>query len=176
VIRTKAGHVLLFDDTTNKEKIRLVTRAGHEFEMHDKDKEGKQFLSLRSRKGHRLLFEDEDGKEKLEASSQGGHTVSIDDAGRAITIRTSGGQTIVMDAGSGSVTLSGVTITLDATATLSLDAPSIEIGGVPTDRVVLGDQLMDLFNKHTHPIPGGSTGKPSTPMTGKQLSVLARVR
>ena len=98
LIRTKAGHVLCFDDTRDKEKIRLVTRGGHECEMHDKDKDGKQFLSVRSRKGHQLYFEDEDGKEKLQATTAGGHSLSLDDAGRQITVRTSGGQAIVMDA------------------------------------------------------------------------------
>ena len=67
-------------------------------------------------------------------------------------MRTSGGQTIVMDANDGSITLSGVTLTLNAS--------SICIGDAPTDRVVLGDKLMALFNSHVHPVGTGTTGSP----------------
>lgn len=158
LIRTKGGHELLFDDTHDKEKIRLVSKGGHE-----------------------LRLDDEGGKETLTATTHGGHALSLDDAGKQITIRTSGGQTIVMDASTGAITLSGVTLILTGSVSLGLAAPAIDFtGGSVTlggssDRVVLGDQLMALFNAHTHPIPGGSTGAPLQPMTGTQLSSTVKV-
>lgn len=158
LIRTKAGHQLVLDDTSHKEKIRLISKSGHE-----------------------LRLDDEGGKEQLTATTAGGHTLSLDDAGKQITIRTSGGQTLVMSATDGSITLSGVTVTLAGSVSVGVEAPAIDFTGTSvtlggtSDRAVLGDQLMALFNAHTHPIPGGSTGTPSTPMTASELSQIVKV-
>jgi len=167
LIRTKAGHTLLFDDTDKKQKVVLASKSGHTLEMVD-----------------------EGGKEHLELHTAGGHSVGLDDAGKQITIKTSGGQTIVMDAISGGITLSGVTLTLVGSVTIGLEAPAVDfsgasvslsspsvgLGSAPTDRVVLGDKLMALFNGHTHPIPAGSTGTPTVPMTDAVLSNVAKVQ
>jgi phage baseplate assembly protein V len=137
---------------------------------------------IRTKGGHQLMFDDTRDKEKIELVSKSGQTLLLDDAAKQITIRTSGGQTLVMDAVSGSITLSGVTLTLTGSASIGLESPaigftgaSVTLGSAPTDRVVLGDQLMALFNAHTHPIPTGSTGTPSPPMTASQLSQAVKV-
>lgn len=120
---------------------------------------------IRTRGGHRLLLDDTRGKEKIEATTPGGHRVILDDAGRRITVQTAGGQTLVLDAAGGSITLSG--------------AVRIELGDAPTDRVVLGDKLLALFNAHKHSLSGGGITGPPDPtslMDGGQLSGVARVR
>ena len=92
VIRTKAGHCLVFDDTKDKEKIVLTSKRGHVVELHDKDGDGKRFVTVRSTKGHELALDDADGGEKVTLSSQGGHSITLDDAARQIVIRTAGGR------------------------------------------------------------------------------------
>ncbi len=135
---------------------------------HRQADDAKNEKMIRTKRGHTLLFDDTEGKERLQLTTAGGQSLTLDDAGSEITVRTSGGQTIVMDADDGSITLSGVTVTLDA--------PSIEIGGTPTNRLVLGDALMALFNAHTHPVGTGTTGTPTTPMGAGHLSAIAKVR
>jgi uncharacterized protein involved in type VI secretion and phage assembly len=134
---------------------------------HRQEDDAKNEKMIRTKAGHMLLFDDTKDKEKIQLLTSGGHLLSLDDAGHRITVRTSGGQAIVMDANDGSITLSGVTLTLNAS--------SISIGDAPTDRVVLGDKLMALFNSHVHPVGTGTTGPPVTPMSTAQLSAVATV-
>ena len=124
---------------------------------------------IRTRGGHLLAFDDTAGGERIELVSQGGHSVVLDDAGHTITVRTPGGQSIVIDAAGGSITLHGVSV--------ALDAPSVTLGALPTDRVVLGDRLLALFNAHKHQLGSGTTGSPdpTSLMSGAQLSGVARV-
>jgi uncharacterized protein involved in type VI secretion and phage assembly len=189
MIRTKAGHSLVFDDTKDKEKIVLTSKRGHVVELHDKDGDGKRFVTVRTTKGHELALDDADGGEKVALSSQGGHSVTLDDAAHQIIIRTAGGQSVTMDAISGAITIVGAAITLAgeisvgleapalsiAGQAISLDAPSVSLGASANNRVVLGDALKTLFNSHTHPIPGGATGTPTPSMTDNQLSNVAKV-
>jgi len=116
---------------------------------------------IRTKVGHRVLLDDTRGNEKIEVTTAGGQSLVLDDANHRITLQTAGGQTIVLDAASGAITLSG--------------AVRIELGGAPTDRVVLGDRLMALFNAHVHTISGGTTGAPTEPMGAAELSIVARV-
>jgi phage baseplate assembly protein V len=144
---------------------------------------------IRTKGGHLLLFDDTSDKKKIQLLTDGGHSLSLDDAGAKITVSTSGGQTIVMDATTGAITLTGITLTVVgevsiglesptinlAGATVTLAAPSVVIGDAPTDRMVMGDKLMTLFNNHTHPAPGGSTSAPTQQMGDSELSQTAKV-
>jgi uncharacterized protein involved in type VI secretion and phage assembly len=155
LIRTKAGHSLLFDDTKDKEKIVLTTKGGHVLELHDPDKDGNKLVSLRSKKGHELKLDDKDGEEK-------------------VTLTSKGGQSITLDVQSGEITIKADTITLDSD-TIALDAGTITVGESATDRVVLGDKLMELFNTHTHGLVPGATTIPNQQMDDSQLSSVAKV-
>jgi uncharacterized protein involved in type VI secretion and phage assembly len=123
---------------------------------------------IRTKAGHVFLLDDTEGKEKAELVTQGGHAVTLDDAGGTITVRSAGGQSIVLDAGGGSITLHALRITVAGDV-------SIELGSAPTDRVVLGDRLMALFNAHVHELGTATTGPPTVVMTGAELSAVARV-
>jgi phage baseplate assembly protein gpV len=168
LVRTKAGHSLLFDDTKDKEKIVLTTKGGHVLELHDPDQGGARFASLRSKNGHEL---------------------KLDDSSNQIVIRTASGQSVTMDALSGDITVVGATITLAGAISVGLEAPalsiagpnislsgaSISLGAAAGNRVVLGDALMALFNSHTHGLVPGATTIPNQQMTDAQLSSVAKV-
>ena len=128
---------------------------------------------IRTKGGHAVVLDDTTGKRSIQVTSSTGHQLRLDDAANQITVRTSAGQTIVMDANDGSITVTGATITLTG-LTIALGGTSITLGGA-SERAVLGDQLMALFNGHVHPVGAGTTGTPVTPMSDVTLSQTVRV-
>jgi phage baseplate assembly protein V len=91
MVRTKAGHELLFDDSSGERRIRLTTAGAHVVDLDDKDK-------------------------KVSVKTSGGHEVELDDGSGKITVKTSGGASVVLDGAGGQVTVSAATVVLDATS------------------------------------------------------------
>jgi len=87
MLRTKAGHVFVLDDSPGKECVRITTKGGHEFNLSDGDK-------------------------KAEVKTSGGHSIALEDGGSKVTIQTSGGQSLTLTPGT--VTLKAQNIVLDA--------------------------------------------------------------
>jgi phage baseplate assembly protein V len=85
LVRTKAGHVLLFDDSSGKERVRITTKGGHELDLSDAD-------------------------HTVSVTSAGGHTVKLEDQEQTITIQTSGQESITMEAGKITLSASSVVI------------------------------------------------------------------
>lgn len=84
---------------------------------------------IKSRSGHLIVFDDTDGSERITITDQSGNKVELHG--------------------------DGVTITSDA----------IKIGSdSASEGIVLGDALLELFNKHTHPTGVGPSGPPVEPM------------
>jgi phage baseplate assembly protein V len=98
MVRTKGGHELLFDDTSGKQRVRLVTQGGHQVDFSD-------------------------AEHKITLQSSSGQTLTVDDSARSITVQTNGGTitlqtgvaTITID-GQGNVTLSGTNVALGGAA------------------------------------------------------------
>ena len=58
--------------------------------------------------GHTLRFEDGDGRKRIVLKSAGEHEITIDDQAKSVTVRTKGGQQIVLsDGDTGSIELNG---------------------------------------------------------------------
>jgi phage baseplate assembly protein V len=147
LIRTKAGHRVLLDDTAQAHAVKVTTAGGHEVVLDD-TAQGKAIRAVTSG-GHELILDDVSG------------TVAITGNGVSITL-----------ADTGTVTISGATVKVEASVSIELGAPAA------IQSAVLGESLMALFNLHTHtlvpPIPIPTT-PPITPMTQLQLSTKVKV-
>jgi len=130
-----------------------------------------------SRSGHQLTFDDASGAEKVTIQTQGGHSIVLDDgpSGLKITIASNGGRTIVLDdSPPGKIALQTPTcqitmaepgqVTIEATASITLNAPSVTIGGTAVSLgASAGSSTIDgvPFSTHTHNVPppvGAPTG------------------
>jgi uncharacterized protein involved in type VI secretion and phage assembly len=117
MIRTKGQHELLFDDSAGKQRVRIRTHGGHTADLSDVD-------------------------HKVTLQSSGGQTVVLDDSAMTITLQTDG-NTVTIDGRSGTITLAGTTVVLNA--------QHVALGGnTAAQSLVLGDILMTMFNTHTH--------------------------
>jgi phage baseplate assembly protein V len=139
MIRTKGGHELLFDDTSGKQRVRITTQGGHQADLSDTE-------------------------HKIDLQSSGGQTVIIDDGARSITLQT-GSSKVTIDA-SGTITITGATVVVDANANIALG------GAAASQHLVLGEALLMAFNTHTHncTAPGTPSGPPVPPLTPAVLS------
>jgi hypothetical protein len=144
-LKTKAGHLILFDDKSGEELIRIVEGVHkHEIVL---DKDG---ITVTDGVNHHTLKFDSSG---VKVSIQSGASVEL----------ASGGVTV--DAGSGSLTLKGSSITLDASATVeakgsvvNLNASMVKLGSsaaLPVARV--GDQGIGNLGAPVLILPPGST-------------------
>jgi uncharacterized protein involved in type VI secretion and phage assembly len=84
-----------------------------------------------------------------------GHELTFDDDGQVVLLANGNGKSSIRFEKGG-----GVVIT----------AETIKLGGSASQKVVLGDAFMQLFNQHTHPTGVGPSGPPTPPMTSSQLS------
>jgi phage baseplate assembly protein V len=124
---------------------------------------------IRTKGGHEVLLDDTASARKVHVKSAAGHEVVLDDAGSKVTIKTPSGQSIELDAASGSVTMTGVTVTVDAS--------QVKLGGAgAVQPLVLGTAFMALFNAHVHTssVPTTPTSPPLTPMTPAVLSTVTK--
>jgi len=89
---------------------------------------------ITSRSGHVLRFDDTKGTERIEIIDSGGkRRVVLDTAGRKVTVTAEEGD-VDVSAPNGSITLSGNSISLHATSTLSITADqALTIRGATVD-------------------------------------------
>jgi hypothetical protein len=144
-LKTKAGHLILFDDKSGEELIRIVEGVHkHEIVL---DKDG--ITVTDGVNSHTLKF-DSSG---VKVSTSGGASVELTSSG------------ITVDAGSGSLTLKGTSITLDASASVeakgsvvNLNASLVKLGSsaaLPVARVT--DQGIGNLGAPVVILPPGST-------------------
>ncbi|MBI4403824.1 MAG: hypothetical protein HY537_06675 [Deltaproteobacteria bacterium] len=131
-----------------KNTLRFIkTRSGHLLCFDDSDSDGGIVLKDRDNRS----FEINSKENKLTISDGQGNCVSI--KGPEIEVRNSRGDCVALKGGS---------ITVDSTA--------IKLGEGASQSLVLGEQLLTLFNSHMHPTAMGPSGPPTTPMTPAVLS------
>lgn len=82
VIRTKANHELMFDDSSGSQQVHLKTAAGH------------------------VVLLDDAGK-TASVTSQGGHNVKLDDSSGTVTVNCSSGGSMTLQ--NGTITVQGPT-------------------------------------------------------------------
>ncbi|MFF8958574.1 phage baseplate assembly protein V [Streptomyces sp. NPDC014894] len=126
---------------------------------------GRDQKIVRTRHGHEVLLDDDASRAAVRITSAAGHVVELDDGGKEIRITAADGGSVRISA-QGDITLTAPKITVDS--------PSIDLGGGATEPLVLGNALLTAFNTHTHPTAAGPTGPPAPPLTPAVLAKKAR--
>ncbi|GLF93379.1 phage baseplate assembly protein V [Streptomyces yaizuensis] len=126
---------------------------------------GRDEKTIRTRHGHEVVLDDTPSKAAVRITSAAGHVVELDDEGKAISITAAAGGSVTVTA-QGDITLTAPRV--------SVDSPSIDLGGGATEPLVLGNALLTAFNTHTHPSAAGPTGPPVVPLTPAVLARKAR--
>ncbi|MFI6638396.1 phage baseplate assembly protein V [Streptomyces sp. NPDC050504] len=127
--------------------------------------EGRDQKVVRTKHGHEVLLDDTASKAAVRVKSAAGHVIELDDEGKALRITAAEGGSVTVTA-QGEITLKAPKVTVDS--------PSIDLGGGATEPLVLGNALLQAFNTHTHPSAAGPTGPPAPPLTPAVLAKKAR--
>jgi uncharacterized protein involved in type VI secretion and phage assembly len=154
MIRTKAGHELVFDDSSKERRIKLTTAASHVLDLDDKDK-------------------------KVLVKTSGGHELELDDGANTVTVKTSGGQSMVLDANGGRVTVTGATVVLDASSVqVGGASASVKVGGTAAALTpLLAEMFLPLFASHFHMVGMVPTTPPvPTPPITPQMAGSSTVK
>lgn len=85
--------------------------------------------------------------------------------------------TLKPDATNLRIKFGGASLYITPQGKVVIDSGEIELGEGATEKLVLGDSFMTLFNIHTHPDPvSGSSGPPTEQMTTSHLSTTTKVK
>jgi uncharacterized protein involved in type VI secretion and phage assembly len=123
----------------------IVSRSGHELTFDDTA--GSEKVTLKSKSGHLVELSDAPGQGKITVESAGGRRIELDDSPPGgITIRTLTSSLEISDGGG--------TVSIDATASISLSAPSIRLSGVNVQISSSSASTMidgSVYRLHVHP-------------------------
>jgi uncharacterized protein involved in type VI secretion and phage assembly len=101
----------------------------------------------------------DEGKDATSAlavlKTRSGHELTFDDDGEVVLLANGNGK---------------ASLRFEQDGTVVVTAERIKLGSSATEKVVLGDTFMQLFNAHTHPTGVGPSGPPAKPMTTSELS------
>lgn len=150
LIQTSSGHKVEIVDESGQEMIKVTTQGGHEFLLSDETDTGDAEAETDNK---RILFK-----------SSAGHIIEMVDVGGSekMLIKDKNGNYILLDT---------------VNNQLIHEMAEILLGEGATERAVLGDLFMTLFNSHTHPgDSGGTTGTPNQSMSSSELSSTVKVK
>lgn len=108
-----------------------------------------------------------DGRDQKIIRTKAGHEVLLDDGAKEIKITTAEGGNVTVTA-TGEIKLKAQKVTIEA--------DSIDLGGGATEQAVLGNQLLQAFIQHTHPVPSLGTSGPASPLPPSVLSSVVKVK
>lgn len=121
---------------------------------------------FKTRSGHTIELDDLEGEEKIIVRSRDDHRITMSADGVVIT--TAEGAVVELKGQAATlVAADGVEI---SAGSVTLDSSSIALGAGAVEPVVLGNQLLTLFNTHTHPTSMGPSGPPMMPLTAAHMS------
>jgi uncharacterized protein involved in type VI secretion and phage assembly len=99
---------------------------------------------IQTKHGHQVVLDDSPGQEAIRVKTAGGHELILDDASGTVTITGNGVKITLED--SGTVTVQGATVTVEA-AKINLGSAAAALSPI------LGEEFMAIFNTHTHGLP-----------------------
>lgn len=144
-IQTPCGHQLQFDDADQSERIQLNHTSGAELIM---DQEGSVILA----NGRGMTIKFDENKSEVYLEDGKGNSLRLNDNGWQM--EDNSGTRLEMHNGSSTVT---------ANTKITLNAPSVSLGGQGGEPILKGMSFLTKYMTHTHtvaPIVGGPTSPP----------------
>ena len=159
MLRTEAGHVLVFEDKQGEEKVTLTSSAGAVAEMNPGG--------------------------SVQLTDSGGATVFIDAEAGVILIEDANGNSIELasagitatDVSGNEIKTSGAGVEVSA-PTINLKGNMVTVAGAGGEPLVKGNLFLAMFNSHVHTTtaPGAPTSPPIVPLTPAVLTTASTAK
>lgn len=141
VLKTPGGHILLFEDEKDKEKLRLAHPIGSEIAIDEKG-----ILSLTDSGGSKVTLDADAG------------TLTVEDSnGNTLTMTSSG--TTVEDANGNKIEMAPAGITVEGQKVV-VKGQMVMLAGDGGEPIIKGQSFLTLFATHIHPTAMGPSGPP----------------
>jgi len=120
VLKTRAGHLILFDDKQGEEQVAITSKSGHTFILNDKS--GSESITIKDKTGNNSMAIDST-KNSMAIAVNGDFTV---EAKGKVTIKSTQAMSLESQA-AGSV--KGMQLTLEGVSKAEVKAPTVSVAG-----------------------------------------------
>ncbi len=166
MIKTRSGHLLMFDDLEGHRAIHLRDGDGNSFEINTDEK----VIALKDKSGNEVSMT----PAGISAKDCFGNALSLAECG--ITAKDARGNELTTSSGQISIKCQG-DLKLESSGKVSIDgAASIALGSGASEALLKGTSFLALFNAHIHPTPDGPSGPPQVPLTPAVLSTKVKTQ
>jgi uncharacterized protein involved in type VI secretion and phage assembly len=141
LLKTVSGHLLRFDDETDKEKLQILHPKGTEVAIDEKG-----ILTLTDSGGSKVTLDPDAGKLVVEDSN--GNTLTLDSSG-----------TVVEDKNGNKIEMAAAGINVEGQKVV-VKGTQVALGGDGGEPVIKGQSFLSLFMTHVHPTAMGPSGPP----------------
>jgi uncharacterized protein involved in type VI secretion and phage assembly len=141
LLKTPGGHLLRFDDETDKEKLQILHPKGTEIAVDEKG-----ILTLTDSGGSKVTLDPDAGKLTVEDSN--GNTLTMDSSG-----------TVVEDKNGNKIEMAAAGINVEGQKVV-VKGTQVALGGDGGEPVIKGQSFLSLFMTHVHPTAMGPSGPP----------------
>ncbi len=157
LLKTPAGHLLVFDDEKGAERVRLVHGQGAELCL---DEHGS------------VLITDNSGA-RIELDAQAGSLTIEDKHGNKL--KTDSSSTLFQDKNGNQLKMAGSQVTLKGT-TIVIDGQQVGLGGAGGEPLLKGATFLSLFATHVHTCtaPGSPSSPPVAPLPPSVLTTKSK--
>ena len=150
----RTGHAFVFNEEADKEEIDLIWKKGDTTSTIKLLPNGS--IEIKNKQESQVLIDAENKKVVIE-DKDNSNVITLDSNGVKIETKAK-------------VVVSGAT-------EFSVDATSIKLGGSGASKsAVLGENLLQWLNSHTHPTGVGPSGPPAAPASASLLSKTVKVK
>jgi uncharacterized protein involved in type VI secretion and phage assembly len=167
-IVTQTGHLLTFNDEKGKEEVVLQWNRPKTYPADSKASASR----TDSDKSYVKLLPNG----SVEVKNKNGSRVTIDAAAKSVVIEDKdNSNTLTFDSSGVKVQTKGKVV-LDGATALEVNATSVKLGSNASKSAVLGEDLIQWLNTHTHGTAVGPSSPPVAPATATMLSTTVKVK
>jgi len=161
VVKSKSGHIITLDDTTNAEAMYFIHKGGSQITIDDTGS-----IKIVAQDGSLVFMDTDQGA--ITATSKGGAFVTLREE---ITIADKTGKQILTLDGTDTLQISADSDVVLNAKKVTIKGGSIDIGDLATFSAVMAEPLALLFDSHTHATVMGPTTPPLPPNTAALVNV-----
>ena len=164
---TRMGHTFVLNDEAGKEEIDLI--------WHKPDSAPEEGASADRTAGKSAFLKFKpDGSVHIQAANES--SVIINTTDKKIVIEDKDNSNVITIDADGIKIQTSAKVIIDGASEFSAKAGAVNLGDGASKKAVLGDDLLDWLNQHTHPTGVGPSGPPAAPATPALLSTVVKVK